>query len=89
MQIVGTGSIVIDGIALAVILSTIPLIAAFVVGFIMSVLQAATQIQEQTLSFIPKLVAVVTVLIVLGPWMGQELVDYMSSILAQVKKGHI
>ncbi|MES2626305.1 MAG: flagellar biosynthesis protein FliQ [Pseudomonadota bacterium] len=47
------------------------LLAALVVGLIVSVLQAATQIQEQTLSFIPKLVAIVIALVMMGPWMLQ------------------
>lgn len=47
------------------------LLAALATGFIVSVLQAATQIQEQTLSFIPKLVAIVVALMVMGPWMLQ------------------
>ena len=46
-------------------------LAALVTGFIISVLQAATQIQEQTLSFIPKLVAIVVALMIMGPWMLQ------------------
>lgn len=47
------------------------LLAALATGFIVSVLQAAIQIQEQTLSFIPKLVAIVVALMVMGPWMLQ------------------
>ncbi len=47
------------------------LLAALATGFIVSVLQAATQIQEQTLSFIPKLIAIVVALMVMGPWMLQ------------------
>lgn len=47
------------------------LLAALITGFVISVLQAATQIQEQTLSFIPKLVAIVIALMVTGPWMLQ------------------
>jgi flagellar biosynthetic protein FliQ len=47
------------------------LLAALVTGFVISVLQAATQIQEQTLSFIPKLVAILIALVLMGPWMLQ------------------
>jgi flagellar biosynthetic protein FliQ len=47
------------------------LLAALATGLIISVLQAATQIQEQTLSFIPKLLAIVVALILMGPWMLQ------------------
>jgi len=53
------------------------LIAALVVGLIVSVLQAATQINEMTLSFIPKLIAMMAALVIAGPWMITFFVDYM------------
>ena len=68
-------SIVLDvgnsALYLIMYLSAPLLLAALVTGFIVSVLQAATQIQEQTLSFIPKLIAIVVALMVMGPWMLQ------------------
>ena len=48
---------------------------ALAVGLVISLLQAATQIQEQTLSFLPKLLAVVVVLVMLGPWMLTHLMQ--------------
>ena len=56
-------------------------LVVLLVGFIVSVLQAATQINEPTLSFIPKLVAAVVALIVAGPWMIGKLVDNLQGIL--------
>jgi flagellar biosynthetic protein FliQ len=56
-------------------------LVVLLVGLIVSVLQAATQINEPTLSFIPKLVAAVVALIVAGPWMIGKLVDYLQGIL--------
>jgi flagellar biosynthetic protein FliQ len=53
------------------------LLAALVVGLIVSVLQAATQINEMTLSFIPKLIAMIAALVIAGPWMITFFVDYM------------
>jgi flagellar biosynthesis protein FliQ len=50
------------------------------VGLIISVFQAITQIQEQTLSFIPKIVATVAVLVVGGPWMLDQLIQYTSEL---------
>jgi len=50
------------------------------VGLIISVFQAITQIQEQTLSFIPKVVATVAVLVVGGPWMLDQLIQYTSDL---------
>ncbi|MCB1710752.1 MAG: flagellar biosynthesis protein FliQ [Halioglobus sp.] len=52
------------------------LISALVVGLLIGVFQAATQIQEMTLSFIPKLMALVLALFIAGPWMLQVLTDF-------------
>ncbi|MEO8003660.1 MAG: flagellar biosynthesis protein FliQ [Betaproteobacteria bacterium] len=53
------------------------LLAALGVGLLVSVFQAATQINEMTLSFIPKLVAILVMLVLAGPWMITMMVDYM------------
>lgn len=53
------------------------LVAALVVGLLVSILQAATQINEMTLSFIPKLLTMVAVIVVAGPWMITLMVDYV------------
>ncbi len=53
------------------------LLAALAVGLIVSILQAATQINEMTLSFIPKLVAMLAALMIAGPWMLAFFVDYI------------
>jgi flagellar biosynthetic protein FliQ len=60
------------------------LLAALAVGLIVSVLQAATQINEMTLSFIPKLVAIFTALIVAGPWMVTFFVDYVRRLFESI-----
>lgn len=60
------------------------LLAALVVGLIVSVLQAATQINEMTLSFIPKLIAMAAVLVVAGPWMLKLLVEYTRSLFTSI-----
>ena len=57
------------------------LLAALVVGVIVSVFQAVTQIQEQSLSLMPKIVAVAVVIVVLGPWMLGQLVTYTAAAL--------
>ena len=57
---------------------------SLLVGLLVSVFQAMTQIQEQTLTFIPKVVAVVAVLLVLGPWMLSVLTAYTSNLLKQL-----
>ena len=60
------------------------LIAALAVGLIVSIFQAATQINETTLQFIPKLVAIFLVLILLGPWMLQYMVDYIQRLFGSI-----
>ncbi len=52
------------------------LIATMVVGLLISILQAATQIQEMTLTFVPKIIVAALVLLFLGPWMIRVLVDF-------------
>jgi flagellar biosynthetic protein FliQ len=60
------------------------LLTALVAGLVVSVLQAATQINEMTLSFIPKLLAMVAALVVAGPWMLATLVEYLQRTLASI-----
>ncbi|MEA2450857.1 MAG: flagellar biosynthesis protein FliQ [Thermoleophilaceae bacterium] len=56
------------------------LLAGLVVGLIVSVFQAVTQIQEQTLAFIPKIVAIAAVLVILGPWMLGQVLNYTTNL---------
>jgi flagellar biosynthetic protein FliQ len=60
------------------------LVVGLVVGLAVSVFQAVTQIQEQTLSFIPKILALAGVLIVLGPWMLNQLLSYTTDLWASI-----
>ena len=57
------------------------LIIALVIGLLVSVFQAATQIQEQTLTFVPKLIAIATILLVGGSWMFNKLVVFTNEIM--------
>lgn len=66
------------------LLSAPLLLTALVTGLVVSILQAATQINEMTLSFIPKLVALFGVMIVTGPWMLTTMVDYTRRLLMQI-----
>lgn len=66
------------------ILSLPMLLAALVVGLIISVFQATTQIQEQTLSFVPKLVAIFMVLLLAGPWLLNNLVNFTLSLFENI-----
>ncbi len=65
---------------LALIVSAPMLLIGLAVGIIVSLFQAVTQIQEQTLSFIPKIVAMVCAAIVLMPWMTHRLIEYSAAI---------
>jgi flagellar biosynthetic protein FliQ len=60
------------------------LLVALIVGLIISIFQAATQINEMTLSFIPKLLAVFFVLVIAGPWMLVQMVDYMRQLFSSI-----
>jgi flagellar biosynthetic protein FliQ len=60
------------------------LIAVLVVGLVVSVFQAATQINEATLSFVPKIIAAVVVLAIAGPWMMTTLVEYLQRVLQSI-----
>ncbi len=66
----------INAIQTMVFLAGPVLVVAMVVGIVISILQAITQINEQTLTFVPKMVAVILTLIVMGPWMLRVMQEY-------------
>ena len=69
---------------LLLIVSAPMLIVVLVVGLLVSVFQAATQINEATLTFVPKIVAAVAVLAVAGPWMMTTLVEFLQRTLLSI-----
>ncbi|HET9977870.1 MAG TPA: flagellar biosynthesis protein FliQ [Burkholderiaceae bacterium] len=73
-----------QGLMLLLMVSAPILIVVLVVGLAVSVFQAATQINESTLSFVPKIVAAVVVLAVAGPWMMTTLVEYLQRTLQSI-----
>jgi flagellar biosynthetic protein FliQ len=73
-----------DAIWLALELSAPLLVTSLVVGVLVGLFQAATQINEMTLSFIPKLVAMIVVGLITGPWMLALLVDYTRRLFEQI-----
>ena len=73
-----------QAVEMTLLLSAPLLLAALVIGLIISIFQAATQINEQTLSFIPKLVGMFLVLILAGPWMLQMVVDYIRRLFESI-----
>lgn len=60
------------------------LLVTLAVGLLISIFQAATQINEITLSFIPKLLAVGVTVVLLGPWLISTMVDYMQELFSQI-----
>jgi len=70
-----------DALWLVMLLAAPVLLAALVTAFAISLFQAATQILEPTLSFVPKLIVVLLVLALLGSWMGGQLVEFARSML--------
>ena len=60
------------------------LLVALVIGLVISIFQAATQINEATLSFIPKLIAVFVTLVLAGPWMLSTMLDYMRQVFTNI-----
>jgi flagellar biosynthetic protein FliQ len=60
------------------------LLVALLVGLLVGVFQAATQINEMTLSFIPKLLGIATALVLAGPWMLKELVNYTQTLIESI-----
>ena len=67
-----------------VLVSAPLLLTALAVGLLVSIFQAATQINARTLSFIPKLLAMFAVLVLVGPWMLTTLVDYVQRLFASI-----
>lgn len=69
---------------MVLLLSAPMLLCALVVGLVISIFQAATQINEQTMTFVPKIVAVLVSLILFAPWMIQKLLAFTSGILVGI-----
>jgi type III secretion protein S len=73
-----------QGLLLILILSAPPILVSLVFGILVAIFQAATQIQEQTLSFTIKLVAVVLTLIAMGGWLGGMIMNFASNIFTHL-----
>jgi flagellar biosynthetic protein FliQ len=73
-----------QAIELTLMLAAPMLLSALVIGLLVSIFQAATQINEQTLSFIPKLVGIFIALVLLGPWMVNMMVDFIQRLYGNI-----
>ena len=70
-----------EGLYLVLLVSLPPVLASLGVGLIVSLLQATTQLQDHTLTFVPKLIAVMATLALTGPWIGSQLLRFTQAIL--------
>jgi type III secretion HrpO family protein len=75
-----------QALLLILILSGPPILISMVLGLFVAVFQAATQIQEQTLSFTVKLFAVVFTIIMLGGWLGAQVIQFTNTIMSNIPK---
>lgn len=73
-----------QAVEITILVSAPLLLAALAVGLLVSIFQAATQINEMTLSFIPKLLVMFIVLVVAGPWMLNLLMDYTRRLFTSI-----
>jgi flagellar biosynthetic protein FliQ len=73
-----------EGLTLLLMVAAPVLLTVLIVGLVVSIFQAATQISEATLSFVPKVVGAVAVLAFAGPWMMSTLVDYLQRTLLAI-----
>jgi len=75
-----------QALVLTIFLSGIPIVLSMIVGVLVSVFQAATQIQEQTLTFVPKLVVVMGTILIGGYWMMAQIVKFSQSLFSLIPK---
>jgi flagellar biosynthetic protein FliQ len=73
-----------QAMTLAVEIAGPMLLAGLVIGLVVSIFQAITSIQEQTLTFIPKIIALAVIIVVLGPWMLRQIVDYTENLYQSI-----
>ena len=73
-----------QGLYLLLMVSAPILLTVLAIGLVVSIFQAATQIHEATLSFVPKIIGAVAVLVIAGPWMLTTLVEYLQRTLQSI-----
>lgn len=73
-----------ETIITSILLAAPPLISGLLVGLIISIFQAITQIQEQTLTFVPKILAILVSLLIFGPWMLTIITQFATNVLGNL-----
>lgn len=77
-----------EGLLLVLLLSAGPMLASMLIGLVMGILQATTQIQEQTLSYVPKLAGVFLTIAILGPWILAQSMKFTVVLLNSIATVH-
>lgn len=80
MTIEAVADIANDALYLIIVVSLPVLLVSLIIGLIISIFQTVTSIQEQTLTFVPKIICVFVALMLFGPWMMQEMVNYTTEL---------
>jgi len=75
-----------EGVKVALMIASPMLIGALLMGIFVSIFQAVTQINEQTLSFIPKILVIVGALMIFSPWMSDTLTNYTKEVFLTIPK---
>lgn len=75
-----------QGIRVALMISAPMLLGALIMGILVSIFQAVTQINEQTLSFIPKILVIVGAMVIFAPWMSDTLTTYTRDLILSIPK---
>lgn len=83
MSIDVAGDILAQGLKLVLLISAVAIIPSLLTGLLVSIFQATTQINEQTLSFLPRLIMTLLVLVFTGKWMLTQLIDFTQLIFQQ------
>ncbi|MFS2221057.1 flagellar biosynthesis protein FliQ [Pantoea sp. B65] len=86
MTIDVAGDILAQGLKLVLLISVVAIVPSLITGLLVSIFQATTQINEQTLSFLPRLVVTLVVLVLAGKWMLTQLIDFTQLIFEQAAK---
>ncbi|NWA61722.1 flagellar biosynthesis protein FliQ [Pantoea sp. B9002] len=83
MNIDVAGDILAQGLKLVLMISAVAIVPSLITGLLVSIFQATTQINEQTLSFLPRLIMTLLVLVFAGKWMLTQLIDFTQLIFQQ------
>jgi len=73
-----------EALTLCLTVAAPPLLLSMLVGLVISIFQATTQIQEQTLTFVPKIVVVMLTFVIFGSWMLNQLIDFTSNLFGNL-----